>query len=129
MRFGRATALGLAVLLAGLSLGAAGTRDRTQGQKVLGKLGRAVVNVATGWMELPREVYFTTKDKHLGAGLTLGLMTGVGVAAVRTVAGAFELVTFPFAVPNDYEPILEPEFVVDASRTDVGQFSTKRRAP
>ena len=122
----RTMAIGLAIVLGCLSLGAV-PGSETRGQKIMHKLGRAVTNIAAGWIEIFREVHFTVQEKDMATGLTLGLLRGVGVGVVRTVAGAFELVTFPFPVPRpDYEPILAPEFVFDAARTDVGQFSTKR---
>lgn len=75
------------------------------------KLARGLVNIATGWVELPKNIYDTTVEDNLFAGLTVGLVKGVGMTIVRTGAGVYELVTFPFPIPEDFAPVLEPEFV------------------
>ncbi len=48
------------------------------------KLGRGLVNILTGWIELPKNIY--------------------------------ETVTFPFPLPQEYKPILEPEYVLEKSK-------------
>jgi putative exosortase-associated protein (TIGR04073 family) len=46
--------------------------------------------------------------------MTIGLAKGVGMTIVRTGAGVYETVTFPFPIPEGYGPVLEPEFVFKA---------------
>lgn len=75
------------------------------------KLGRGIANTLTGWVELPKNVYDTSKSDNPFVGVTLGLAKGVGMTLVRTGAGIFEIVTFPFPLPENYKPILEPEYV------------------
>jgi len=75
------------------------------------KLVRGVANILTGWVELPKNIYETTVEDNILAGLTIGLAKGVGMTIVRTGAGIYETVTFPFPIPEDYAPVLEPEFV------------------
>ena len=75
------------------------------------KLTIGLANILTGWVELPKNIYDTSVEDNLFSGLTLGLATGVGMAIVRTGAGIYETVTFPFPIPEDYAPVLEPEFV------------------
>ena len=75
------------------------------------KLYRGVANIVTGWIELPKNIYDTSVEDNLFSGLTIGLAKGIGMAIVRTGAGVYETVTFPFPVPEDYAPVLEPEFV------------------
>jgi putative exosortase-associated protein (TIGR04073 family) len=75
------------------------------------KLGRGVANVLTGWVELPKNIYDTSVEDNPLSGLTIGLAKGVGMTIVRTGAGVYETVTFPFPIPEGYEPVLEPEFV------------------
>ncbi len=75
------------------------------------KLGRGIANVLTGWMELPKNVYETSVEENAFSGLTVGLAKGVGMTIVRTGAGIYETVTFPFPIPENYLPVLEPEFV------------------
>ena len=75
------------------------------------KLGRGLANILTGWIELPKNIYDTSVEDNPLAGLTIGLAKGVGMTIVRTGAGIYEVVTFPFPIPEDYGPVLEPEFV------------------
>ena len=75
------------------------------------KLGRGVANVLTGWVEIPKNVYNVSVEENALTGATLGLAKGAGMTIVRTGAGIFEIATFPFPLPQDYKPILEPEYV------------------
>ena len=75
------------------------------------KLGRGVANTLTGWVELPKNVYNTSVEDNAFTGMTLGLAKGAGMTLVRMGAGIFEVATFPFPVPEDYKPVLEPEYV------------------
>ncbi|NQT47070.1 MAG: exosortase system-associated protein, TIGR04073 family [Candidatus Omnitrophica bacterium] len=75
------------------------------------KLGRGLANILTGWVELPKNIYDTSVEDNPFAGITIGTAKGVGMTIVRTGAGIYEAVTFPFPLPEEYKPILEPEFV------------------
>ena len=75
------------------------------------KLGRGVANTLTGWVELPKNIYSTSVEDNALAGATLGLAKGAGMTIVRTGAGIYEIATFPFPLPENYKPILEPEYV------------------
>jgi len=75
------------------------------------KLGRGLGNILTGWLEIPKNIYDTSVESNVFAGLTLGTVKGVGMTVVRTVVGSYEVATFPFPVPEEYKPIIEPEFV------------------
>lgn len=83
-------------------------------EKMGKKLGRGLVNVATGWIELPKNIYDTSVETNNPLmGITYGTLKGVGMTVVRTGAGAYDVATFLFPVPADYKPILEPEFVFE----------------
>jgi len=83
-------------------------------EKMGKKLGRGIVNVATGWVELPKNIYDTSVETNNPLmGITYGTLKGVGMTVVRTGAGAYDLATFLFPVPKDYQPILAPEFVFE----------------
>jgi len=75
------------------------------------KLARGIANILTGWIELPKNIYDTTVEENVLVGVTLGTVKGVGMATIRTSAGVYEIITFPFPVPDYYTPVLEPEFV------------------
>lgn len=77
------------------------------------KLGRGCVNIVTGWVEIPKRVTETSQNQGTAAGLTWGLARGLGYGFVRTIAGFYELLTFPFPAPSDYESIIQPEYVFE----------------
>lgn len=81
------------------------------GRKAMEKLGRGLINLITGWVEVPKRMDETNKRSSLGPALTIGLLRGLGHGFVRTTAGAYEIVTFPFPAPPGYQPIIQPEYV------------------
>ncbi len=83
-------------------------------QDAFKKLGRGVVNTLTGWIEVPKGIVDESKESNAFAGLTVGTIKGFGLGLVRTGAGIYEAVTFPFPIPEGYEPIVKPEFVYSA---------------
>lgn len=80
------------------------------------KLGRGLVNILTGWIELPKNIYETIVESNPLTGITIGLAKGLGMTVVRTGAGIYETATFPFPLPQEYKPILEPEYVLEKSK-------------
>ena len=78
------------------------------------KLGRGVANIVTGWVEIPKTIYVTCADKDVLTGLTIGPVQGIWMFLVRTSAGVYEFGTFPVPIPEDYDPILRPEFVLSS---------------
>ena len=72
---------------------------------------RGLVNVVTGWVEIPKRIHETALESGTAAGVTWGLLRGLGYGFIRTVAGCYEVLTFPFPAPPDYQPVMEPEFV------------------
>jgi putative exosortase-associated protein (TIGR04073 family) len=75
------------------------------------KLGRGLANVTTGLLEIPRQMMRTLEQEGIIAGLTVGMVKGVGWAVSRELVGIYEVVTFVAPQPNEYGVILEPEFV------------------
>ena len=75
------------------------------------KLMRGMANILTGWVELPKNIYDTSVEDNVFSGLTVGLAKGIGMTIVRTGAGIYETLTFPFPIPEDYAPVLEPEYI------------------
>ena len=98
-------------------------------RKAFGKLWRGVVNVLTGWVEIPKRVDETTKRSGPGSGATLGVLRGVGHGFVRTLAGAYETVTFVFPAPPDYVPVIRPEYVFTCLCEEGGWSSTTAPSP
>lgn len=83
----------------------------SRGSKIASKFGRGIINILTGWVEFPIQIVKRTKEDGLGAGLSLGLLEGIGMTVVRTGAGAVDVITFLVPLPGDYDPLLEPPTV------------------
>ena len=75
------------------------------------KFTRGAINTVTGWVEVPKRVQETSQQSGAAAGFTWGLLRGLGYGFIRTAAGLYELVTFPFPAPPGYVSVIEPEFV------------------
>lgn len=75
------------------------------------KLARGAVNFSTGWIELPKQIYLVGQAEGWVTGALRGPIDGLGMFVVRTVAGAYEVVTFPVPIPPRYQPMVAPEFI------------------
>ena len=87
-------------------------RQNSDLSKMFEKLGRGASNVLLGWLELPKNIANEWRRTEPFTGTIVGVVKGTGWAVVRTLAGVYEVVTFPFPVPRNYEPIMYPEFVL-----------------
>ena len=88
--------------------------DRYGGQNPARKLGRGLANMLGGLIEVPVTISRVSQEEGPVAGLSVGLLYGVGAAVTRTVVGAAEILTFPFPLPDiGYGPILLPEFLLN----------------
>ena len=98
------------------------------GAMVVTKLFRGIANAATGWMEIPKQMSLVWQESGPGSGVSWGLIKGVGYAVARSVAGAYDIVTFPFPIPEGYKPIIQPEYVLsDLSSGSPGKSSSKSK--
>lgn len=75
------------------------------------KLGRGLLNVGTGPLEIPLQIYRTGSRDGWAAGMFFGPIEGLGMVIVRTLGGAYEILTFPLPLPLRYQPMFEPEFL------------------
>ena len=80
------------------------------------KLSRGIANTAFGWLEIPKGIQDVGDERNFVAGVTWGPVYGTGKAVARTLAGVYEIVTFPFAVPSHFEPLVKPEFILEDQR-------------
>ncbi len=79
--------------------------------EILEKLGRGVCNVATSPYELIYQTSRVNNSDGPFAASTFGILKGFSMVLVRAAVGLYEVVTFPFPVPKNYEPILkDPEY-------------------
>ena len=91
------------------------TVDEASAQEVVdgmaNKIARGVANVATGWLEFPKQIYLTCKEEGYAKGLLVGPVKGLGMTLVRTASGVGESVTFFVAYPGFYDPLMDPPYV------------------
>jgi putative exosortase-associated protein (TIGR04073 family) len=87
-------------------------RDETTIDSMFTKLGRGCVNVLTGWLEIPSQIGKTIKKTDPVTGTVIGFIKGAAWTVVRTVTGVYEIITFPFPLPENYAPLIEPEYIV-----------------
>jgi putative exosortase-associated protein (TIGR04073 family) len=76
------------------------------------KLARGVVNITTGWVEMPKQAALGAQEAG-PPGLIGGLLKGVALGVTRTVVGGLEAGTFFLPIPDRYEPILKPATVFE----------------
>lgn len=95
----------------------AASAEGMDGAKAFTKLSRGGINLLTGWVEIPKRIQETSAESGNAAGFTWGLLRGIGHGFIRTAAGAYELVTFPFPAPPDYQPVIQPAYVFDSDIT------------
>ena len=75
------------------------------------KLGRGAVNTVTGWVEVPKRIHETAQRSGTWAGISWGLLRGLGYGFVRTAAWLYEVFTFPFPAPPAYRSVIQPAYV------------------
>ncbi len=88
------------------------TADVDYGTGVGKKLGRGLSNVVFGWLEFLKGIQDVGEENNFIAAITWGPLYGLGKTVVRTVAGAYEVATFPIPVPKNFEPLVRPEFML-----------------
>jgi len=103
---------GSITIIAIISLFLSATPVWAEGGHAGTKLMRGVSNILTGWVEIPKNMIDVSRDENILVGMTVGLGKGLGKGVLRTGAGVYDGVTFPFPMPEHYEPILEPAYVL-----------------
>ena len=77
----------------------------------LRKLGRGVANVITCPAEILRTAETVRIREGFLAAASVGLVRGLARTVQRGVVGIFEIATFYAEVPEDFQPLMRPEFV------------------
>lgn len=112
-----ATLICLALVLPGRMAwaGAYDTVENSSPQKVVDgmatKAVRGMANMATGWLEFPKQIYLKYGEDGAVKGILVGPLKGFGMTLVRTASGVGELATFFIPWPGFYDPYFEPAFV------------------
>lgn len=102
----------LTVLCLSLAVSAGASAEEQSVPAQIGtKFVRGLANLATGLAEFPKQIYLIGKNEGWVQGAFRGPLEGLGMFIARTLAGAYEVVTFPIPVPPGYQPMLLPEFV------------------
>ena len=102
---------GLLVALVVLASAPSASAEPMDAGKAFSKATRGLCNTITGWVEIPKRVHETSQQDGALSGLTWGLLRGLGHGFIRTAAGLYELVTFPFPAPPGYQSVIQPEYV------------------
>lgn len=82
------------------------------------KLQRGAVNIITSPLEIPREmrahwIEGSQRTYHIIVWLLSGFIKGTVNVPVRLGSGVWDVCTFAVAVPEDYRPLVEPEYIWD----------------
>ena len=98
--------------------------DSEQGNNaytVTRKLGRGLVNAGFCWTEIVYQPYYliAIENQRWPSGILAGVVRGVGFTVLRLFTGVYEVATFPFALPENYKPIVQPEYpLIRETRSD-----------
>ncbi len=71
-------------------------------QDPIHKASRGVVNLLTGWIELPRQVDLGRQEDNPVTGIGWGLVKGAGLCVLRSGIGLYEFLTFPIPYPREF---------------------------
>ncbi len=107
----RVAAVGVCAIVLLFATAAPVSAEPMDAGKAFTKITRGFMNVVTGWVEIPKRINETSQQSGAAAGFTWGLLRGIGYGFIRTAAGLYEFVTFPFPAPSGYEPVIQPEYV------------------
>ncbi|HNV86774.1 MAG TPA: exosortase system-associated protein, TIGR04073 family [Candidatus Omnitrophota bacterium] len=83
----------------------------------LRKLERGGANLLLGGMEMAHNLRQPDAGQFYPPWV-VGLGKGFYYTGKRTLAGVYEVLTFPFPLPKDYLPVMEPEFAWEYPRAD-----------
>lgn len=92
--FKRLLLTSMPVLLTGLFAFGVTAFAGNYGSQAATKFSRGIINLTTGWLEVPKNINNESRKRNAGVGLTYGTVKG-GIHTVgRTVAGALDTATF-----------------------------------
>ena len=82
------------------------------------KLYRGVVNIVTAPIEIPKQaraywIKGAQLTPHIIAWIGCGVVWGVVQGIKRVGSGFWDVVSFPFNKPAEYEPLFKPNYVFD----------------
>ena len=71
-------------------------------QDPIHKMGRGVVNVLTGWLEVPKQIHLGSQEENPVMGIGRGVLKGAGLTLLRGGVGIYEALTFPLPYPKNF---------------------------
>ena len=71
-------------------------------QDPIHKMGRGVVNILTGWLEVPKQLHLGIQEANPVTGAGWGLLKGAGLTVLRGGVGVYETLTFPIPYPKGF---------------------------
>ena len=89
----------MAAVAAGLLVG---MTPRAWAQDPIHKMGRGVVNVLTGWIEIPKQIHLGSQEENPVVGIGTGVLKGAALTLLRGGVGVYEALTFALPYPKDY---------------------------
>ncbi|MBI2093230.1 MAG: exosortase system-associated protein, TIGR04073 family [Candidatus Omnitrophica bacterium] len=90
------------LLAIALALGLLGFHEVAWAQDPIHKMGRGVVNILTGWLELPKQIQLGSQEDNPLSGFGRGLLKGTTLTLLRGGVGLYETITFPLPYPKDF---------------------------
>ncbi len=83
------------------------------------KFKRGVVNVLTSPVEVPKQIKIEVKEHSSSAGEAVlagvgGTAKGLAYFAGRLASGLWDMIGCNLAIPENYEPLMHPEYVFDS---------------
>lgn len=112
----------IAAVVAGFCLwstASAQAEDTLGAERIATKFVRGVANFTTGWLEIPKQISIVSREEGWVKGAMRGSIEGLGMFLARTLAGAYEILTFPVPLPPGYQPMLQPEYVWEPEPAEV----------
>ena len=77
------------------------------------KFGRGLTNLVTSPAELVYEPFDLAKTNNIWIAWIGGIPKGLLFFPIRAVVGIYDTVTFPIPFPKGYEPLMEPETLIE----------------
>ena len=77
------------------------------------KLQRGFLNIAFAPVEISYALAKVKTKDWLIPSAAVGVVEGISRASLRALTGAYDLLTFPFPFPSDYQPVLQPEWALE----------------
>jgi len=82
------------------------------------KVSHGLANIATGFIEIPKNIVNITHDQNIFVGMTWGVLRGTAQGVSRTLIGGAELLSSP--IPSD--EFISPGYVWDRFSEDSRYF-------